>query len=878
MELLNLLNARLRALVRRDAVLDDIEAEMRSHVEMEIDANIERGMSPKEAQQIALKKFGNLGRVRDLAYEIRGGGMLETLWQDIRYGARMLMKKLGFTLVAVITLALGIGANTAIFSVVNAVLLRPLPYQEPDRIMGLWPDRPGSGFQGVSETKFVYWKAHNQSFDGLAATTGVGSGINLSGGDEPEFVTGVRVSADFFRVLGIYPFIGRDFTAEEDSPAGENVIILSHSLWQQHFGADPSIAGKTASLNGNNYTIVGVLPVGFQYSSSPDIFLPLRTNPASRAEGHNYTVLGRLKSDHTKAQAQTEMAVVFDQFKEAEPKMIWQSERGIKVEPYLASLTAPIQPLLLMLLGAVSFVLLIACANVANLQLTRSAARRREMAIRASLGAARGRIVRQLLTESVLLALIGGGAGVLLAIWGVNGLTALMPEGLLPRTAEIGFDWRVLSFALAMAIGTGILFGLAPAIQASRLNVNHILKEGAGKGGVRGRLRSVLVVSEVALALVLLVGAMLLVRTFTNLRQVDPGFDSKNVLTFEVAPNGAQYDTTAKQADYFRRSLERIKSLPGVESAAVTSNLPLGAWLNLGVGLAGKPDTFRSTEIRMVTADYFNVMKMKIRQGRAFTDADDSGTSPVMIVNEAYAKRVFPDADPMGQLLTIEGKTNYQVVGLVNDVKQFGLSDPAPPTVFVPIAQVDDKVMRGARQFVTMKFAVRTTNDPLSLSAAIRQEMQRVDPLLPLAKVRSLEQLVARSLASERFNLMLLGLFAVIGLALAAIGIYGVISYSVAQRTQEIGIRLALGSPTSDVLKLVIKQGMVLALSGVGLGLAGAFLITRVMENFLFGVSSTDPLTFAGVAMFLTFIALAACYMPARRATRINPMVALRYE
>jgi putative ABC transport system permease protein len=804
--------------------------------------------------------------------------MVETLWQDLRYGVRMLLQRPGFTLVAVITLALGIGANTAIFSVVNAVLLRPLPYQEPERIMALWPDRPGSSYQGVSETKFVFWKAHNQNFDGLAASTGVGSGINLSGGDEPEFVTGIRVSADFFRVLGVNPFIGRGFTAEEDSPGGEKVIILSHGLWQQHFAADPFIAGKTASLNGNNYTIVGVLPAGFQYGSSRDVFLPLRTNPASRAEGHNYTVLGRLKPGHTKAQAQAEMQVVFEQFKEAEPKMIWKSEQGIRIEPYQTNLTAPIQPLLLILLGAVSFVLLIACANVANLQLTRSAARRKEMAIRAALGAASGRIIRQLLTESLLLALIGGGAGVLPAVWGVKVLTALMPEGLMPRATEIGFDWRVLGFALAMAIGTGVLFGLAPAIQAARLDVNHVLKESAGKGGVRGRLRAVLVVSEVALALVLLVGAMLLLRTFANLRQVDPGFDSQNVLTFEVAPNGAQYDTTAKQADYFRRSLERIKSLPGVDSAAVTSNLPLGAWLNLGVGLAGKPDSFRSTEIRMITADYFNVLKMRMRQGRAFTEADDSGTSPVMIVNEAYARQAFPDADPIGQMLTIEGKTNYQVVGLVNDVKQFALSDPAPPTVFVPLAQVDDKVMRGARQFVTMKFAVRTTNDPLTLSTAIRQEMQQVDPSLPLAKVRSLEQLVARSLASERFNFVLLGLFALIGLALAALGIYGVISYSVAQRTREIGIRLALGAPTRDVLKLVVGQGMILALSGVGIGLTGALLLTRVMENFLFGVSTTDPLTFVSVALFLSLIALFACLVPARRALRINPMVALRYE
>jgi len=803
-----------------------------------------------------------------------------TLLQDLSFGARILWKRPGFTLVAVITLALGIGANTAIFSVVNAVLLRPLPYHQSERIMAMWPDRPGSSYQGVSEAKFVFWRSHSQSFEGLSASKGVGSGINLSGGAESEFVTGVRVSADFFQVLGVNPFIGRAFTPEEDSPAGKNVVILSHGLWRQHFAGDPSIAGKLASLNGDNYVIVGVLPEDFQYGSSADIFLPLRTNPASRNEGHNYTVLGRLKASVTKAQAQSEMQVIFGQFKEAEPKMLWQGEQGIRVEPYLASLTTNVQPLLLLLLGAVSFVLLIACANVANLQLTNSAARRKEMAIRSAMGASSARIVRQLLTESVLLALAGGGAGVLLAGWGVKVLTTLMPEGLMPRTAEIGFDWGVLSFAIAIAIGTGILFGLAPAIQTARLDVNHVLKEAPGKGGsgARGRLRSVLVVSEVALAMVLLVGAMLLLRTFANLRQVDPGFEPRNVLTFEVAPNGAQYDTTAKQADYFRRSLEQIRSLPGVEAAAVTSNLPLGAWLNLGVGLPGKPNSMRSTEIRMITADYFNVMKMTIRQGRGFAENDDSSGSPVIVVNEAYARQVFSDVDPIGQALTVEGKKTYQVIGVVNNVKQFGLGDPAPATVFIPVAQLDDDVMRVARQFVTMKFAIRATNNPLSLSAAVRDQMRRVDATLPVAKVRTLEQVVAHSLSSDRFNLTVLGLFATIGLALAAVGIYGVISYTAAQRTQEIGIRVALGASKGQVLKLIIGQGMALAVAGVGIGLVGALLLTRAMTNFLFGVRPTDPLTFVSVATFLILIALLACYVPARKATRIDPMTALRWE
>ncbi|MGH9766850.1 MAG: ABC transporter permease [Blastocatellia bacterium] len=634
---------------------------------------------------------------------------MNTIWQDLRYGARMLMKKPGFTLIAVITLALGIGANTAIFTVVNAVLLRPLSYPEPERIMRLAPEWPNTSFMNASEPKFVFWREAGESFDGVAATIGIGSGVNLSGGSEPEFVTGVRVSADFFRVLGVNPAIGRGFTKEEDSPNGERVMILSQGLWVRGFGADPAIAGKSVSINGNPYTVVGVMPEDFRYGDrQTDVLVPMRVNPASAGQGHNYTVLARLKPGVSRAQAQAEMKSVFERFKAAYPKHLWPNEAGIRVEPYLASLTATARPMLLILLGAVSFVLLIACANVANLQLTQAAARQKEMALRQALGASRWSLARQLLTEGLLLSLLGGGMGLLIAVWGVEALTALLPQGLIPRSGEIGFDWRVLGFTLGAAVITGLIFALAPAFQAARVDVNHALKEGGGKGaigGERGRMRSALVVAEIALALALLAGAGLLIRTFANLRQVDPGFDPGNVLTFEVAPNGNQYETTAQNTDYFRRALERIGSLPGVESAAVTSNLPLGAWLNFGVGLAGKPDSMNSTEIRMITPDYFKVMKMSVRRGRAFTGADSAGAPPAIIVNETYARRTFPNADPIGQGLIVEGTRVYQIVGVVNDVKQFSLGDPAPRTVFIPVAQVDDRVMRAARQFVTMLLA-----------------------------------------------------------------------------------------------------------------------------------------------------------------------------
>jgi len=809
---------------------------------------------------------------------------MQTLWQDVRYGWRMLMRKPGFTAIAIITLALGIGANTAIFTVVNAVLLKPLPYPEPERIMQIGPEWPNS-FANASQIKFIFWSEHQQSFESVAATQGIGSGVNLAGGDEPEYVPGMRVSVDFFRVIGVHPALGRDFTKEEDSPNGERVMILSDGLWRRRFGADANILGRAVSLNSQDYTVVGVMPQGFRYTSPVDVFVPLRTNPASRDEGHNYSVLGRLKLGVTQAQAQADMQSVFARFKAEFPNMLWRNETGIRVRSGLESLTSEVRRLLLILLGAVSFVLLIACANVANLQLSRAASRQKEMAIRMALGAGGQRIARQLLTEGALLALIGGTVGLLLAVWGVDLLVSLVPEGLIPRAQESGVDGRVLAFTLGASIISGLIFALAPALSATRVDVHHVLKDGAGKGSggtSRGWLRSVLVVAEVALSLVLLVGAALLIRTFINLRKVEPGFDPSHVLTLQVAPNGPRYDTTAKNADFFQHALERIKGLPGVEAAAITSNLPLSAWLNLTVEVVGRSETQSSTEYRMVTPDFFRAMRMKLKQGREFTAADTAGAEGVVIINEAYAKRFFKNDSPLGQHLIVqrgmEGSSPLRVIGVVGDVKQFGLDSFSPHTVYVSFDQVPDNLLRLARQFVTMKFVIRTAGDPLSLSAAVKSEISRLDPSLPVTSMRSMEEIVSGSLASNRLNMILLGLFGAIGLILAAIGVYGVMSYTIAQRTHEIGVRMALGAQARDVLALVVRQGMLLAGTGVGLGLLAAYGLTRVMKNFLFGVSPTDLLTFIVIAVLLTLIALLACYVPARRAMKVDPMVALRYE
>lgn len=811
-----------------------------------------------------------------------------TLWQDLRYGVRMLARKPGFTVIAVLTLALGTGANTAIFSVVNAVLLRPLPYPEPERLMQIGRSFSSDDVNAATEAQFLFWQEHNQSFEAMASFKGIGSGVNISGGNEPEYVDGLRVSAGFFRVLGVSPAVGRSFTKEEDRPGGEPVAILSDGLWRRRFGADAGLLGKAISLNSENYTVIGIMPPDFRFIPSEELFVPLRTVPGIQQSGYNYPVLGRLKPGVTREQALADMKRVAEEFRAEYPKQVRWRDETVNVLPYQERLVGDLRPSLLMLLGAVTFVLLIACANVANLQLARSAARQKEMAIRMALGANWRRIMRQLLTEGVLLSLAGGVAGLLLAAWGVDLLRSLIPEGMIPRAAEVGFDLRVLVFTFATAIITGLVFGLAPAVQAARVDVNHSLKEGSRKGAAgagRGRLRNLLVVAEIALSLVLLVGAALMIRTFANLRHVEPGFDPHNILTFQVSLSGQKYDATAKVSEFYRRALESLKSLPGVEAAAVTSNLPLDRFLNLPAEIEGKPEIF-SVEYRMITPEFFRVMKMALGQGRAFDETDTEGSEQVVIVNEAFAHQYFPNVNPIGQRMIISrslgpeyaDRTPRQIVGLVGDVKQFSLGTPAPPIVFVPVTQVPSALMLNVRQYVATNFVLRTAGDPLSLSASVKKEMLGLDPTLPVKNVRSMEQVLSKSIAHERFHMSLLGLFAGTGLVLAAVGIYGVISYSVMQRTHEMGIRIALGARGSDVLKLVVGQGMVLVLIGVSLGLGVAFAVTRVMVGLLYGVSATDPVTFIAISLLLSVVALLACYIPARRATRVDPMVALRYE
>lgn len=803
---------------------------------------------------------------------------MQILIQDLRYAVRMLLKKPAFTLVAIVTLALGIGANTAIFSIVNSVLLRPLPFQDSERLMRIGQQFP-KVLAAAGEPKFLFWREHNQSFESMAAYAGFGAGGNLAGSGEPEYVDGLRVSADFFRVLGVNPAIGRSFTLDDDQAGAAPVAILSDSLWRRRFAADDRVVGQSVLLNGKSLMVVGVMPRDFTFFSDYDLFVPFQ--PSLTGDPNpNATVIGKLKTGVTEAQARSDLESLANSYRDLYPKAMQPGE-SVGLQPYQDLFTSNARELLWILLAAVGFLLLIACANVANLHLARAEARRKEIAVKRALGASGWRVIRQLLTEGILLSLAGAAAGLLLAIWCAQLLMSVIPRTLVSRSTEISLDWRVLAFALGLAIVTGIVFGLVPALQARRINVNTTLKESPRQGGApRARFRSALVIFEIALSLVLLVGATLLIRTFINLNNVAPGFDANNVLTFRLSLKGEKYGKASAEAIFFQEALERIGRLPGVEAVAVTNVLPLQAQFNMPVVFPDSPDNVHSTQFRLISPHYFSVMKTPLKKGRAFTDADRMGATPVALVNERFVQSHL-NGDPFTQQLMIGrdlDDTPRQIVGVVGDTKQFGLDKDAPATVFLPIAQVPDKLMTRVKHYVSTYVTVRTTVPPLSLSEPIKQEIAAIDPTLALANIRPLDQVVERSVALQRFNMLLVRSFAGLGLLLAAVGIYGVVSYSVAQRTNELGIRIALGARSYHVLRLIMSQSLLLALVGVAIGLGVAFALTRLISSLLFGVTPNDSVTLVVVSVLVLAAVLLASYLPARRATRVDPMVALRYE
>ncbi len=823
---------------------------------------------------------------------------MQTLAADLRQAIRVLWKNPAFTIVSVAALALGIGANTAIFSVVNTVLLSPLPYPDAERMVQVYRGYQNGSSDGQSIPKFFNAR-RNELFESMAAYDFQGPGLNLNGGDRPERVKAIHASADFFRVFGIMPALGRGFLPEEDRPGGQRVAVISDGLWYSHFAGDRQITGRSILLNGEAYTVVGVMPARFHADPAADVWIPLQADPNSTNQGHFLMVSGRLKPGATIQAAQERMKPLGDSFREANPNWMEKTER-IKLVPMREAMVGEVRPALLILSSAVLFVLLIACANVANLLLARAAGRQKEIAIRTAMGAGRFRIVRQLLTENVLLAACGGILGFAIGVWGVRLLLTFSP-GNIPRAATLtdtsalalALDWRILAFTLGISFATGILFGLFPALRISRTDLNSSLKENSGRGatGMRhNRARGLLVVTEMALALVLLTGAGLLIRTFAGLRSVNPGIDIHNIITMQTSMAGSHYDSTAKVSNFTTQVLRRIEGLPGVGAAASTLVLPTTGGIDLPFTVEGHPppngSVFNGDEQwRSITPHYFAAFKIPLLRGRAFNDNDSTRSTLVLVISEGMARKYWPKEDALGRRITI-GKglgpefeePARMVAGIVGDVHQGSLGEPAPPTMYVPVSQVTDGITRLGNGVLATNWVIRTAMDPGSLVIAVQREFLAMDSQLPVSKVRTMRAVVDETIARQNFNMLLLTILAGIALLLAAIGIYGLMSYAVEQRTHEIGVRLALGAGRSDMARMVVSQGMRLAGIGLIVGLGGAFAVTRYLAKLLFQVKPTDPGTFAAVTLVLAVVALLASYIPARRATRVDPIIALRYE
>lgn len=812
---------------------------------------------------------------------------MNTFGQDIRYGARTLLRNPSFTVIAVLALALGIGMNTALFSVVKEVLLRPLPFEHPDRLVIIY----GSNLQkGLTQSEivpadFVDYREQNHSFENISALRY--RDFTLTNAGEPEIIRGTMVSASFFSLLGVKPLLGRAFLFDEDRPGKDRIAVISHGLWQRLFGSDPSIIERSLTLNGESYSVTGVLPPDFDFPraseqvSSPDLWVPLALTADDLRNRRNHVLLAvaRLNPGSSREQAQAEMTVIARGLEQQYP----QSNSGWSVNT--VSLNEQIvgnsRPALLVLLGAVVLVLLIACANVANLLLVRGAGRQKEIALRIALGASRSRIIRQLLTESVLLAMTGGIVGVFLALGAVRVLTSLRPD-YVPRANQIGIDGWMLAFTIMVSLLTGVLFGLAPALQASKPDLNETLKEGtkgASAGAGRNSARIAFVVSEVALSLMLLIGAGLLIRSFVRLLSVSPGFNGKNLLTMEINLPRAKYGQPHQQAAFFDQLVQRVAAIPGIQSVGGTNHLPLGG-SNSSVSFTvkghpplGPGESAPTTNWRAVTPDYFRTMQIPLLSGRSFTESDRDGAPVVVVISDTMARRFWPDENAVGQQINLGGAGDNapvaSIVGIVGDVKHWGLDAEVKSQMYLSYLQ--DPPSR-------LTIVARGEADPMSLVSAMRSEVFALDKDQPVANIRTMQNVLASSVSRRGFTMTLLAMFAVVALILAVVGIYGVISYSVTQRRHEIGVRLALGAEKMSILKLIIGQGMKLALVGIGVGLAAAVALTRLLSTLLYGISATDLATFLSTPLILIAVAFLASYIPARRATKLDPMIAIRNE
>jgi len=889
---------RLRALFRRKSVEAELDEELLAHLEHQVQKYVQSGLPVEEARRRARLEFGGLDQVKEQCRDARGVTFIETTLQDVRYGLRQLRRSPAFTAVAAITLALGIGANTLIFSVVNAAILHPLPFREANRLVTQWATSPTIGYSGlgsVADPDYLQWRAQDHVFSEIAAFRGQPS--NLTGVGEPARLLGAAISANLLRTLEVNPALGRAFVPEEESVGHDRVALLSDRLWRSRFGSDPSAVGRAIKLDGEFYTVIGVMPAGFDFPNRPDLWIPLTLagGTDNAKEGGQRVILqaslqivARLKPGISLERARSEAALIGERrlFKPGD----W--EWHTTLVPLSQAMASDIRTPLLVLFAAVGLVLLIACANVANLFLARATARQGEIAVRKALGASRTRVIRQMLTESVMLAVFGGGLGLLLAALGkgfVARATSLLPRSLASPSAaahisSAGIDLWVLGFTLAISVLTAVLFGLAPAVWASRGELNSSLKEegrGSTPGRGRGYLRDGIVMAEVALALILLVGAGLLIRSFLRLMSVDPGFSPQNVLILNISLPDSRYESAPSMITFEHQALERLSALPGVKSVGGVFGLPLGNGAIQGdFTVEGQPapapraQPFIAAK-KTIGGDYFKAVGIPLLKGRTF-DKHDSETAPhVVIVSQSLARHFWPRGEAIGQRLK-PGFPNdawCTVVGVVGDTKQYSLDETPSPSMYLPYVQAPDPFLM---QDITL--VLRTTSDPLSLVAAARRAVQAVDPDLPVFDVATMDQLVYRSASGPRFNTALLGIFAALALILSTVGIYGVMSYTVLQRTHEIGVRMALGAQAGDVLQQVVRQGMLLAAGGIATGVAGAWVVTRFLSSLLFGVTATDPTTFALVTLLLAAVALLACLLPARRATKVDPVLALRYE
>jgi putative ABC transport system permease protein len=864
---------RLRASLRRGKVEREMDAEMRFHLEMETTENILRGMSEEEARRAALRSFGGVEQVKEVYRDLSRFRLIEELWQDVRFSARLLLKQPSFLAVAVLTLALGIGANTAIFTVVNGVLIRSLPYREPSQLV--WIDGPGVKWEDPHSEDCAWgWRDHVKSFEQVAVFGAHEGGTNLTGEGEAERIEALDVSSNFFQTLGVSAVAGRLFGPEQEQLENQAVAVISSRLWQRRFEDAPDAIGRTIRLNGKNFTIIGVAPPELQYPAKLDVWVPLSfvktpDNIVFNSPSAETRVFARLKSGVTLAEAQAEMKAHSER-----AKLPWT----IGVAPIFEELVGEARQTLTLLMAAVGFVLLIACANVANLLLARSATRKKELAVRAALGAGRGRLIRQSLTESLLIGVMGGLAGLTLAFWLHRLLLAFSPPEI-PRLDEIMLDYRALAFNASLALLAGVIVGLLPAIQGSKVDLIESLKDDVqklGTGASALSLKSALIAGEIAISLVLLIGAGLLLRSLTKVLSVDAGFERENVLSVSLALPVAQYfKEPAKVPEFYRRLIELVSAIPGVKAAGATSKIPLSREdvFSTEFVVEGRPRPPKLSEslapVFWISPDYFKAMGIPLLQGRAFTEADRQQSPPVLIINETMARRVFPDGDALGKRITVGyPRVPREIIGVVGAVRTFDLEKAPRREIFLPYQQGGWPTT----------LAIRTVGDPMSIASAVRDAIRQLDDSLPPYDIKTLEQRVSDSVAPRRFLVSLMSLFALLALALAATGIYGVLSYLVAQRTREIGIRIALGATAGAVLSLILKRGAILILIGTAAGLAGAFALTRLIKTLLFGVSATDPATFALIALLMVVVALIASYIPARRATKVDPMVALRHD